>query len=803
MVFRSVLLRAAVLAVLSVGLMLANDAVPAAQGGCVAARLTQPATIRLGSNAQSFGFDVSGTGQTTYDCTWVPVTSDAPWLTTGFVYFAPGAPPGFFGNFPALVAENTSGVARTGHFTFNNGMGTITVIQDAAACVIVPASVQAPREGGIVMIPVQTTTPDCAWSAPPDPSGPRFAAVTGPLSQFSAFGGQAVGPSSVVLNVESNVTGTGPRSMNILVGGVPVRLDQEAPLCVFALSPATATIPPGGATGTLSLTGTGSDCSYTATATGALAIVSGATGIAPATIAYSVGPNPAAFLRPGLIRVGGATFSITQDVTSMRTNRFALGFAYYTPPSGPPFVTAPVDVTVTNAATPAAGWSATSNQPWLIASPASGTGPGQVRLSIDPVQAALLPRGTSAASVVLASADASQGSLTLPVSLFVADNGNTTLPTGVFDTPTGFVTVSGAIPVTGWVLDDVGVVKVTVSRAAVTGEAGSEIYIGDAVRVRGARPDRLGPWPEADDAGWGYMLLTNVLPNGGTGTFTLFADAYDRDGRVRRLGTKTITVDNATAIRPFGTIDEPAQGATVSGTFVNRGWVLTPAGKSIPLDGSTIKVYIDGVLLGPVSTYNHPRPDVKAYFPNLANSDGPEAQLSIDTTTLANGVHTIAWGVIDSNGVAEGIGSRYFTVANGAGSIVAAADAPAARAADALAGLPRLRTDVWSREGVDETGWAVRVEPQPDGSRRVIAPQGQRLEIFLDPTLQAACGTYGGHLIAGGVAAPLPMGASLDRQHGIFRWQPGAEVAGDFAFVFVQRGCDGVERRVPVRVSYR
>ena len=36
-----------------------------------------------------------------------------------------------------------------------------------------------------------------------------------------------------------------------------------------------------------------------------------------------------------------------------------------------------------------------------------------------------------------------------------------------------------------------------------------------------------------------------------------------------------------------------------------------------------------------------------------------------DTTKLANGVHTIAWGVTDAAGNAEGIGSRYFTVLNG------------------------------------------------------------------------------------------------------------------------------------------
>ena len=42
----------------------------------------------------------------------------------------------------------------------------------------------------------------------------------------------------------------------------------------------------------------------------------------------------------------------------------------------------------------------------------------------------------------------------------------------------------------------------------------------------------------------------------------------------------------------------------------------------------------------------------------------------IDSTTLSNGVHTISWGVTDNAGNAEGIGSRYFTVLNGADRIV-------------------------------------------------------------------------------------------------------------------------------------
>ena len=125
-----------------------------------------------------------------------------------------------------------------------------------------------------------------------------------------------------------------------------------------------------------------------------------------------------------------------------------------------------------------------------------------------------------------------------------------------------------------------------------------------------------------------------------------------------------ITCTNATAVKLFGTIDTPGQGATVSGSaYVNFGWALTPQPGVIPVDGSTIMVYIDGVPVGqPV--YNNYRSDIATLFPGLANSNGAVGYYVIDTTTLANGMHNIAWSVTDNLGRVEGIGSRYFTVLN-------------------------------------------------------------------------------------------------------------------------------------------
>ncbi len=249
-------------------------------------------------------------------------------------------------------------------------------------------------------------------------------------------------------------------------------------------------------------------------------------------------------------------------------------------------------------------------------------------------------------------------------------------PFGSFDTPLSNTTVAGAIPVTGWALADAGIASVEIWREPNPGETPSGnglVDIGAADFVVGARPDveKLYPaYPGSNQAGWGLQILTNELPSNsghtgsGNGSYVLHALANGYDGQSTDLGTKSIVVNNAVSVLPFGTIDTPAQGGVVSGTsYVNFGWALTPQPNMIPIDGSTITVCIDKVAQGhPV--YNQYRSDVATAFPGLKNSGGPVGYYRIDTTKLTNGVHTISWVVIDSAGNASGIGSRFFTVQN-------------------------------------------------------------------------------------------------------------------------------------------
>ena len=189
-----------------------------------------------------------------------------------------------------------------------------------------------------------------------------------------------------------------------------------------------------------------------------------------------------------------------------------------------------------------------------------------------------------------------------------------TPPFGFIDTPLDGTQVDGSVAIGGWALDDLGVFDVRLYRNAVAPEPpGHAILLGKAVFVENARPDieRAYPsFPHARRAGWGFMLLTNMLPQQGNGTFEISAYAVDGDLTEALLGRRTIVVNNAIATTPFGAIDTPRQGETIAGAaYVNFGWALTPQPKAIPPGWSTFLVYVDGVPLGPVN-YNTFRSDI-------------------------------------------------------------------------------------------------------------------------------------------------------------------------------------------------
>jgi len=290
------------------------------------------------------------------------------------------------------------------------------------------------------------------------------------------------------------------------------------------------------------------------------------------------------------------------------------------------------------------------------------------------------------------------------------------------------------------------------------------------------------------------MMLTNFLPDGGNGTFRIHAIAADLEGHAVTLGTKTIICDNANAVKPFGAIDTPAQGGTVSGSdYINFGWALTPLPNTIPIDGSTIQVWVDGVSLGhPV--YNQYREDTATLFPNYNNSNGAVGYFYLDTTLYENGVHTIAWSAADDAGNADGIGSRYFTIMN-----------PGTSAANKKAGVFNVQRSmftvndfqpVWIKKDCNPNAEPLVVYPDDEGIITIKIKELERLEIhFFEPTLNVEPRTLN--------ISRLPIGAALDRERGIFYWQPGPGFIGEYRFVFIKKEENSEMARININVKIK
>jgi len=534
------------------------------------------------------------------------------------------------------------------------------------------------------------------------------------------------------------------------------------------------------------------------------------------------------------------------------------------------------------------GWSLTSPVPWLVITPASGSGAGTLTFTLRPE---FLPSGTewSVATTVLAQMISTGALDNLPVATVavrVTAPADSAGPFGQVDTPVqNAAGVVGAIGVTGWALDDVGVSGVQVFRTCLPYEEGPGsdcqtimsgtpqqarvVLVGDAAFLAGARPDVAAAFsavPQANRAGWGMLVLTPMLPDvgrsvdsGGVGPLTLYVVATDVEGHQVMLGRSSdpasaelrtptsITMANDTLAKPFGSIDTPALGETVSGVIPNFGWALTPDTNTtggdpgdvlIPTNGSTMWVFVDDVPVGNVvynqcrvtpfnsgtfclddvsNIFGNPTPQPLGQartenvtrFRNLDMGRAPIGAYVLDTTTLINGLHTIAWSVTDSLGRTEGIGSRFFTVFNSGADHFGGAEARALRGgiggaealalrggiggAEALAlhggGGGDLRRawalappyGLWGRTGFDLSASWLDMHPRANGRYQVRLPEMGRLELWFGAAVEA------GYLVApDGSLQDLPVGSSLSGAR--FGWAAPVGYHGPYHLVFVRDG---------------
>ncbi len=486
---------------------------------------------------------------------------------------------------------------------------------------------------------------------------------------------------------------------------------------------------------------------------------------------------------------GNGVFSITSEVSippEIALNRGQLNFSALE--SGA--ATGEQKFTIANNSGGILEWTVSDDASWLTCTPTSGTGYGVITVSVNH---AGLAAGNYIGTISVSDPEATNSPQSVTVNLTVKNASQAQEPFGEFATPGDAAEVSGSIPVTGWALDDLEVKSVKIYS--------DSDYIGDAVFVEGARTDleQIYPgYPNVHMAGWGYMLLTNFLPGGGNGTYTLSAKAVDKEGNEVTLGTRVIVVDNANAVEPFGAIDTPVQGGTASGNkFVNWGWALTPLPNTIPTDGSTIKVWIDGFEVGN-PTYNINRSDIAGLFPGYNNSAGAAGHFTIDTTEYKNGKHIIYWTAEDNAGNAAGIGSRYFNIEN-LGSQTASTSSKSNRKQSAsnhfhlesnadITAIPmETSTPVRVKKGFLAGTGLQPVNPSPQGVVAVELKELERVEVHLSP------GTVN--------VSPLPVGSHLDIGQGVFYWQPGPGFLGSYPLDFVKRTKNGEMTRQTILIN--
>ena len=456
------------------------------------------------------------------------------------------------------------------------------------------------------------------------------------------------------------------------------------------------------------------------------------------------------------------------------------------------------NITIDNGGSGDLDWNVGLSHRYMYASPSSGRNYGKVNISVD--SSSMAP-GTHNGMVTISSPSCNPVNVNVKVE--VKDQSEDQPPFGRFETPVANGAFQGSIPVTGWALDDVGVTVVKIFGQL---PGGAEFYIGDGVFVDGARPDVAQAYPNHPNntrAGWGYMLLTYGLPNGGNGVVTFYVYAYDGAGQKTLLGSKTITCDNASAVKPFGAVDTPQPGGTAFGTnYVVWLWVLAHMPYMIPIDGSTILVWIDGFPLTGHPTYNIYRSDIAALFPGYANSQGAVGYFYLDSTKYKNGLHTIQVSAVDNAGNANGIGSRYFQIMNSGAAnepaVSAAVEIPAFQAAGvtplkyllhrekAIRDIePSISPLIVARGYVREDPGSP-VLPEKDGRAMIVIHEGERVEIRWSGQGDETAGRYSGYLVQNGLLAELPIGSSLSRDQGFFAWQPGPGFLGDYEIVLLR-----------------
>ena len=235
------------------------------------------------------------------------------------------------------------------------------------------------------------------------------------------------------------------------------------------------------------------------------------------------------------------------------------------------------------------------------------------------------------------------------------------------DTPADGATVFGLVEVSGWIGDDGQECGTPASWDACPGTialvSSIHLYVDGAfvaaADLNQARYDVLQAYPWYAGTpfarpGFSTSFNASTLADG---PHTLTIWVTFSDSSIRAYGQRTVVVDNRRNQAPFGELEMPGEGQPVNGVYPVTGWALD--------DGAiaSVEVLVDGLSVGPAVTGVH-RPDVGNRFPSHPSSDYAGFVRMLNTTTLSNGLHTLAVRATDTQGMSRVIGYRTIQVSN-------------------------------------------------------------------------------------------------------------------------------------------
>ncbi len=198
-------------------------------------------------------------------------------------------------------------------------------------------------------------------------------------------------------------------------------------------------------------------------------------------------------------------------------------------------------------------------------------------------------------------------------------------------------------------------------------------------------------------------------------------------------------------------------------------------------------------------------------FRNLDSGRGPIGAFVINTSGYSNGPHSIAWGVSDSAGCTEGIGSRNFVITNGGANPFSADTDPEAvirvnpvgqdlgHTLASLRPLEQIAPTVPMRLGIDMKA-KLRSAPVQQGVARITAREFERVELALPRTMSGD--VWDGYVVQHGILTPLPVGSFLARAAGRFMWQSTPGYVGEYNLVFVWTLKSGCRETLQVKVRF-